>query len=223
MRKRRNFVRITRSAFTLLEILIVLAIVGILAAILLPLFNAARESGRSATCQSNLHQIGLAMRLYVQDNAGFWPDPLPYGLGLQCSWPERIYPYVKSSAVFQCPNAPQLIYAPGCGPDDNNGETIRTFDGAYAMNDLRQGTVVRINDARFGNPSGTIVVLDGKGNFIGLTAADAPLETPQDVLNAGVVIRHRNGSNLLYADGHVKWRSVEQLTRRAQWTLQGEG
>ena len=50
-----------RKAFTLVEILIVLVVIGLLAGLLLPVFSRAKESARRSTCQSNLHQIGLAM------------------------------------------------------------------------------------------------------------------------------------------------------------------
>lgn len=56
-----------RSAFTLVEILIVLAIISILAAILFPAFGRARESGRETSCATNLHQVYMAVELYYQD------------------------------------------------------------------------------------------------------------------------------------------------------------
>ncbi len=55
-------------AFTLIELLVVIAIIGILAALLMPALGRTKEAGRSATCLSNLHQIGVALQLYVQDN-----------------------------------------------------------------------------------------------------------------------------------------------------------
>jgi len=60
-------------AFTLIELLIVIAIIGILAALLLPVLGRAKESGRSAACLSDLHQIGIALQLYVQDNQNIMP------------------------------------------------------------------------------------------------------------------------------------------------------
>jgi len=56
-----------RRAFTLIEILIVIAIIAILAAILFPVFASAREKARSATCTSNLRQIGIALAMYRND------------------------------------------------------------------------------------------------------------------------------------------------------------
>ena len=55
------------GAFTLIELLTVIAIIGILAAILIPVVSAVRESARSAQCQSNLRQIGTAVHGYMAD------------------------------------------------------------------------------------------------------------------------------------------------------------
>ncbi len=59
-----------RKAFTLIELLTVIAIIGILAAILIPVVGAVRESARSAQCISNLRQIGLGMSNAASDNQG---------------------------------------------------------------------------------------------------------------------------------------------------------
>lgn len=55
------------AAFTLIELLVVIAIIAVLAAILFPVFAQAREKSRQASCQSNLRQIGIAIRMYAQD------------------------------------------------------------------------------------------------------------------------------------------------------------
>src|SRR5277367_830513 len=60
-------------AFTLIEMLVVLAIVGIVAALLLPALARTREAGRTTACLSNLHQIGLGLQIYVQDNQNLMP------------------------------------------------------------------------------------------------------------------------------------------------------
>ncbi len=60
-------------AFSLIELLIVIAIIGILAALSLPVINRAEEEGRATACVSNLHQIGVALQLYVDANNNILP------------------------------------------------------------------------------------------------------------------------------------------------------
>ena len=60
-------------AFTLVELLVVLAIIAILAALLLPVLGRAKEEARATVCLGNLHQIGLALQIYVQENNNKMP------------------------------------------------------------------------------------------------------------------------------------------------------
>ncbi|MBI2843705.1 MAG: DUF1559 domain-containing protein [Armatimonadetes bacterium] len=62
-----------RKGFTLIELLVVIAIIAILAAILFPVFAKAREAARASSCQSNMNQLGKAMKSYMGD----WEDCFP--------------------------------------------------------------------------------------------------------------------------------------------------
>jgi prepilin-type N-terminal cleavage/methylation domain-containing protein len=62
-----------KRGFTLIELLLVIAILAILAGILLPVLNRTKEAARSAACLSNLHQIGIALQIYVADDQNRLP------------------------------------------------------------------------------------------------------------------------------------------------------
>ena len=64
-----NRIRNSHAAFTLVEMLVVISIVGILAALLLPAINSAREAARQSTCQNNLRQIGVGLQSVAANNS----------------------------------------------------------------------------------------------------------------------------------------------------------
>ena len=92
-------------AFTLIELLVVMAIIAVLASLVLPALARAKRSARSVTCLNNLHQIGLALDLYVQENSDRLPScaQLPSVNTNLPSLTVTLNPYLKTKAVFQCP------------------------------------------------------------------------------------------------------------------------
>lgn len=78
-------------AFTLIELLTVIAIIGILAAIMIPVIGKVRQTARQATCISRMKELGTAFALYVQDHRDSLPDPED---GANKRWPVYIAPYI---------------------------------------------------------------------------------------------------------------------------------
>jgi len=86
-----------RPAFTLVEMLVVVAIIGVLIALLLPAIQSAREAARRAACSSNLRQIGLAMANF-ESSKGYFP-PTYFGTG-EWSVLALITPFVEQTTLF---------------------------------------------------------------------------------------------------------------------------
>lgn len=103
-----------KRAFTLIELLAVMAIIAILAAILLPAMARARDKARQTACISNLKQVNLAIHLYADDNSGSLPvlpnpNPWPNGIGAYYKQLVKGYLGLKGPAspdetVFTCPS-----------------------------------------------------------------------------------------------------------------------
>ncbi len=92
-----------RLGFSLIELLVVIGIIAILAAILFPMLTKTREKAKCSTCLSNLKQVGNAMKLYGND----WDDRFPYFCNEWGAYPDLtdiLRKYTKNMKVFACPS-----------------------------------------------------------------------------------------------------------------------
>ena len=148
-----------RKAFSLIELLFVIAIISLLAALLFPVFARAREQARGAVCLSNLRQIGTGIQLYLQDYDEAFPmNRLPdethlmegcksagnsYPIGnleeSRFDWRRSVLPYLKSKPVMLCPSNPytEKSPAPNIPPGDQTNSHYAPKDYiplSYAYN-----------------------------------------------------------------------------------------
>ena len=215
--------------FTLVEMLIVLAIIGILVAVLLPVFVRVRAAAQTTTCASNLHQVGLAMTLYANDHNRYYPsarEVAPFG---KCGWVSPLEPYVKATQVFTCPSAdtPQIgsthysgEYHSGCpGPekttDDDGNMSEYDYYGSYDLADYSR----RMRDDSFRSPSTSAYVIDGRGLAVYKGTWAWVKQDGEHTMHG--LPRHNDGANVLFGDMHVKWLGHDALDAPGLWSLQG--
>ena len=195
-----------RRAFTLVEILVVIAIIGVLAAILFPAFATARERSRSTACLSNLKQIGAAMAMYGADYDGRFPYAVdqfdkveatgtlfPNNFdALVASLPlvhETLVPY-SSRQVFQCAGDRGFEF------DERTGrrmDALPTCWEKYGSSYYYRTELVFTQESSLSEPAKFNVMFDATGRW-----------------HAVGLLRPEERFNTLFADGHVKSLSGTQ-------------
>ena len=206
--------RPSAKGFTLIEILVVIAIATILAAMLFAGFSRVKEKGRSAVCQNNLKQIALGMQQYVQDNDGRYPQEEGE------TWTHKVFPYIKSIEVFQCPTASRPLSEIVGGEDP-----LGILTCVYRYNWIRLNKFVSSsNSLRLHGHSEAASNLSNYSTTTYLNVCDPPRLYKEDdaeekitascgrTMLVGYDVRHHSGgTNWSFLDGHVKWLTPEQL------------
>jgi prepilin-type N-terminal cleavage/methylation domain-containing protein/prepilin-type processing-associated H-X9-DG protein len=205
------------GAFTLIELLVVIAIIAILAALLLPALSVAKQRAWTIRCHSNLHQIGLGMRLFADENNEFYPESggTIYWNAIdpetgKPSWMQQIFSYIGNTNVYQCPGNVQLPvkeqgpfnYFNGCNAAYGQAHAAAAVKSSLIQ--LSSAFVLGGDTAGIQTPPGAIEPFDPLDadkddytqNCVGGSANGTPFEVWQI---------HSLGQNVMFADGHSKW------------------
>jgi prepilin-type N-terminal cleavage/methylation domain-containing protein/prepilin-type processing-associated H-X9-DG protein len=200
-----------QGAFTLIELLVVIAIIAILASLLLPALSTAKQKAWATSCNSNLRQISLGMRMFADDNNELYPisggkiqwDQTDTGTKTY-GWMRQIILYTVNTNVYHCPGNVQL-------PADNRSP-FNYFNGTRAAFVLA-GAFAAVKDTSISFPAAYVLSGDtiDNGQYFDRDDCDKD-DYSQNCVggqpNGTPVVQwqaHSKGQNLLFADGHVRW------------------
>lgn len=182
-----------RGAFTLIELMVVIAIVGILAALLLPVLAKGVRKAKGVVCINNLHQIATAVRVHANDRQDQLPRPAD---STNLVWqPRRYIGYGRlikveldgNAKVFFCPTA-TFFRGDGTNGYDAVTSTNRAALSSYYQRGGRQGAPGRVDQGG------------------GMRALISDYETASPVTSQQWVNRnHVTGKNVMWTDGSVSW------------------
>ena len=209
-----------------MELLVVITIIAILAAILFPVFARAKAAAKQSACISNLKQIGTAMTLYMGDHDDIFPyavdasdkyDPniwaaqpefqaqIPYMLEM----PDALFPYTKSKEIFHCPSdsGTQILDNHYPDPFISSPSLFATFRSSYLF---RTEIAFRFwSQDRFQLPAEINVMFDGAGHWHGGARGIRPGDDVGTYLDLIRTYRYTS----LMGDFHVKSLTRGQLDR----------
>ena len=209
--------------FTLLELMVVIAIIGVLVTMLLPSLQKARQEAERAVCTSNLKQTAVAMVVYSVENNDF----APYNAGLnnpnipRVSWIQRMYPdYLGDHLATHCPSA-------NTPPDWYNTSTLLWTNLAANQqivgtnNASTNGGAGHPQEASFSSvrtPTKTSLLLDGYNGHLAHTNYYFQ-DNPGYLFGEGrkYIARHRSRANVMYMDIHVETHKYTYLKANGTW------
>jgi prepilin-type N-terminal cleavage/methylation domain-containing protein/prepilin-type processing-associated H-X9-DG protein len=204
------------AAFTLTELLIVVAVIGILVGFIIPALGKAKAAALRARCAGNLHQIGQALVLYAGDNNNHvppGPNPTsehgissqPFSSGFGCLIGKYIpaAPSAQGSSVWRCPAQTDPMYLQESPWAWNTTDDSPRWHGSYSYAFRTRNKITGlIEDPSLGSwgagPWPSLKITDGNFAYA-FDHCYSPSTT------AGRLTCHQTGYNCVFYDGHVEY------------------
>jgi prepilin-type N-terminal cleavage/methylation domain-containing protein/prepilin-type processing-associated H-X9-DG protein len=208
-----------QRAFTLVEVLVVIGIIGLLTALLLPAVQSAREAARRTACASNLRQIGLAMQQYAMTHQGRFPWNVH--AGQTQGWMYTLMPFAENvDDIRMCPDDPNYVQRMA-DPSKESSYVINEYVSSAGVD----GAILRLYKVH--DTSKLIVLFEGSDNrgaqddHVHASVWYTPLKIAQGLVWPGITneinpSRHvvsgaqpdgtysGGSANYLFADCHVE-------------------
>lgn len=197
----------SRAAFTLVELLSVIAIVGILAAIIITGIARAREAARATHCSGNLRTLHTAALLAITDQKNRLLD--------RTRWPSAISPYLTLKGGYEGDgNWPEGVPSPfRCEADHSLRPSDRAYTRTYAINHFvcpttDDGATALSNTAKtladIANPSQVAFFMDGPVNATSGKVYWTYLRPSNLTGGSPPLYSHGGAINVIFTDGHVR-------------------
>lgn len=197
---------IPRGGFTLVELLVVIAVLAILATLTLPGMRATFDRTHSVQCTSNMKQMGIAVQLFVEDHGGVLP-----GTSHGISWVDSLGLYLGKDFIGRCPAVPDHRARMTYGWNDclaTNGVGMRQSACRAPFETIAAAELAIDQTSEHFHFSGA------RGGATRLTANQFKAEVN--------VAAHGAGANYLFVDGHVEtlaWTEVQHRLAQNNSTL----
>lgn len=233
----------SKKFFTLIELLVVIGIVSVLASMLLPALNQARDKAKSLQCLNNLKQFGTATAMYLGDNQDYFPvcnyDSVNYpnrdhygvffmdadgsNREFKAYWGAMLWSYINKVEVYNCPvdsplNNNKTNFQNSYGINIGNGSGQYGDQSGVTHNYNTSNKIMQIK-----KPSSLVNICERSKERNSGIFNNAMSEMALYFVNLNLegMFAHQAGFNIVYADGHCSWERAIEMKASRYWHRRG--